>query len=342
MEKLITFAVPCYNSAAYMDHCVETLLQGGDDIEIILVDDGSTKDDTPAICDRYAEQYPHIVRAIHQENGGHGEGVNQGIRNARGIYYKVVDSDDWLDVDALHKVLDKLRQFVRDGKLVDLMVANYVYEHVEDNTRRPVNYRHVFPVGRVFAWDHIGRFKPSQYLLMHSVIYRTQILRDCGLELPKHTFYVDNIFVYEPLPFVKNIYYMDVDLYRYFIGRADQSVNESVMISRVDQQLRVTYHMIDAIDLRQVRARHRKLGRYMFNYLAMMMAISSIFLTMEGSPESLGKRTALWEYLRTVDKGLYHRMKYFAVPAATNLPNAPGRKLSIDLYRLARRIYKFN
>ena len=100
MDKLITFAVPCYNSAAYMEHCVDTLLQGGSDIEIILVDDGSTKDDTPAICDRYQEQYPDIVRAIHQPNGGHGEGVNQGIRNARGIYYKVVDSDDWVDVPA--------------------------------------------------------------------------------------------------------------------------------------------------------------------------------------------------------------------------------------------------
>ncbi len=84
MDKLITFAVPCYNSAAYMEHCVDTLLQGGSDIEIILVDDGSTKDDTPAICDRYQEQYPDIVRAIHQPNGGHGEGVNQGIRNAQG------------------------------------------------------------------------------------------------------------------------------------------------------------------------------------------------------------------------------------------------------------------
>ena len=88
MDKLITFAVPCYNSAAYMDHCVQTLLEGGDDIEIILVDDGSTKDDTPAICDRYQELYHNIVRAIHQPNGGHGEGVNQGIRNARGFYYK--------------------------------------------------------------------------------------------------------------------------------------------------------------------------------------------------------------------------------------------------------------
>ena len=342
MEKLITFAVPCYNSADYMERCVDSLLEGGDDIEIILVDDGSTKDDTPAICDRYAEQYPEIVRAVHQENGGHGEGVNCGLRNARGIYYKVVDSDDWLDVPSLQKALAKLRQFVRDEKLVDMMVCNYVYEHVEDNTSRVMHYRNVFPTNRVFQWEHIGRFRPSQYLLMHSVIYRTQLLRDCGLELPKHTFYVDNIFVYEPLPLVKNIYYMDVDLYRYFIGRADQSVNESVMIGRVDQQLRVNYHMIDCWNLREVMNKSQKLGKYMFNYLAMMMAISSIFLTMEGSPESLGKKTQLWEYLRTVDEKLYHRMKYFSVPAATNLPNAPGRKVSVGLYRVARRIYKFN
>ncbi len=341
-QKLITFAVPCYNSAAYMEHCVDTLLQGGDDIEIILVDDGSTKDDTPVICDRYAAEHPDIVRAIHQPNGGHGEGVNQGIRHARGIYYKVVDSDDWVDVPALRQVLDKLRQFVRDDKLVDLMIANYVYEHVEDNTQKVMAYRNVFPTGRVFGWDHIGHFRPSQYLLMHSVIYRTQLLRDCGLELPKHTFYVDNIFVYQPLPYVKNMYYLDVDLYRYFIGRADQSVNESVMIGRVDQQVRVTELMIGAHDLRQVGAQHRKLGKYMFNYLAMMMAISSIFLTMDGSPEALGKKTRLWEYLRTVDRGLYHRMKYRALPAFTNLPTYQGRRLSVALYRLARRIYKFN
>ena len=89
-QKLITFAVPCYNSAAYMRHCIETLLSAGEQAEIILVDDGSVKDDTPAICDEYAAKYPTIVKAIHQENGGHGEGVNQGIRNATGLYYKVV------------------------------------------------------------------------------------------------------------------------------------------------------------------------------------------------------------------------------------------------------------
>ena len=205
-----------------------------------------------------------------------------------------------------------------------------------------MHYRNVFPRNKVFGWEQIGRFRPSQYLLMHSVIYRTQLLRNCGLELPKHTFYVDNIFVYQPLPSVKNIYYLDVDLYRYFIGRSDQSVNEKVMVTRVDQQLRVTYQMIDSHDLRTVGADHKKLARYMFNYLAMMMAISSIFLVIDGRPEALGKKTQLWEYLRTVDSGLYHKMKYRAVSAFTNFPGYQGRKLSVQLYRLARKIYKFN
>ena len=84
---------------------------------------------------------------------------------------------------------------------------------------------------------------------MHSVIYRTKILRKCGLELPKHTFYVDNLFVYVPLPYVKTLYYLNVDLYQYFIGRSDQSVNEQNMIKRVDQQIRVNNLMIDAYDL---------------------------------------------------------------------------------------------
>ena len=341
-QKLITFAVPCYNSAAYMRHCIETLLSAGEQAEIILVDDGSTRDDTPAICDEYAAKYPTIVKAIHQENGGHGEGVNQGIRNATGLYYKVVDSDDWLDEAALRTVLAKLNTLTARGTAPDLMICNYVYEHVEDNTSHTVRYTNVFPQNRLFNWTHVGHFRPDQNLLMHSVMYRTQVLRDCGMVLPKHTFYVDNIFVYQPLPSVKNIYYLDVDLYRYFIGRSDQSVNEKVMVTRVDQQLRVTYQMIDSHDLRTVGADHKKLARYMFNYLAMMMAISSIFLVIDGRPEALGKKTQLWEYLRTVDSGLYHKMKYRAVSAFTNFPGYQGRKLSVQLYRLARKIYKFN
>ena len=340
-QKLITFAVPCYNSAAYMRHCIETLLSAGEQAEIILVDDGSTKDDTPAICDEYAARYPTIVKAIHQENGGHGEGVNQGIRNATGLYYKVVDSDDWLDEAALRTVLAKLNTLTARGTAPDLRICNYVYEHVEDNTSHTVRYTNVFPQNRLFNWTHVGHFRPDQNLLMHSVMYRTQVLRDCGMVLPKHTFYVDNIFVYQPLPFVKSMYYMDLDLYRYFIGRADQSVNESVMVKRVDQQLRVTRHMIDCQDLDALKGQ-KKLRSYMLHYLSMMMAISDIFLLLDGSAAAKQKENELWAYLKAhTSAGVYRSIRY-GFGGVTNLKIPKGDKLVLGGYRIAQKIFKFN
>ncbi|MDD4716436.1 MAG: glycosyltransferase family A protein [Oscillospiraceae bacterium] len=341
--KLITFTVPCYNSAAYMNHCIDTLLEGGkdEDIEIILVDDGST-DKTGAIADQYAQWFPGIVRVIHQENGGHGEGVNQGIRHASGLYYKVVDSDDWVDIPSMRTTLQKLRELLNEPETLDLLVTNYVYEHVPDRTRHIVRYQNVFPEGRIFSWEDIGRFRVSQNLLMHSVIYRTQLLRDCGLELPKHTFYVDNIFVYYPLPSVKTIYYLNVNLYRYFIGRADQSVNEQVIIKRIDQQLRVTKIMLEEPDLAPIKDEQPKLFRYMFRYLAMMMTISSVFLIIDGSREALQKKQELWAFVKEKDSSLYHRLRYRSLNVVVHLPGSTGRKTCITCYRLAQKVYKFN
>ena len=274
--KLITFTVPCYNSAAYMDHCIETLLTAGEDAEIILVDDGS-KDDTGKIADSYAEKYPTIVRVIHQENGGHGEGRQPGHPQRDGRLFQGRRLRRLAGYRRAAKVLAELRAHLNDEHPLDLMMANYVYEHVADNTRSIVDYKGILPEGRVFTWQEIGKFPPNKNILMHSVIYRTEILRQSGMELPKHTFYVDNIFVYQPLPQVKTIYYMNLDLYRYFIGREDQSVNEANMIKRVDQQLRVTRIMMNAVDVYALPPEQNKLRAYMLNYFSMMMAISSIF-----------------------------------------------------------------
>ena len=207
--KLLTFAIPCYNSQDYMEHCIDSILPGGEDIEILIIDDGS-KDRTAEIADDYERRYPGIVRAIHQENGGHGEAVNAGIRNATGLYFKVVDSDDWVDADAYKKILEKLREFAGGPTTIDMLLANYVYEK-EGAKHKKVMRQTGFPQDQVFTWSDIHHFYKGHYILMHSVIYRTKLLRECGLELPKHTFYVDNIYVYKPLPHVRKMYYMDVD-----------------------------------------------------------------------------------------------------------------------------------
>lgn len=322
-----------------MNHAVESALTGGEDVEILIVDDGSV-DDTAKIADRLEKEHPGIVRAIHQENGGHGEAVNTGLRNAEGIYFKVLDSDDWLDADALIQVLRKLRDFIREGKLVDMFLANYVYEKPSVRKHKAIRYEGVFPQDAIFGWSDMKKFKISQNILMHSVIYRTQMLLDCELELPKHTFYVDNIFVYKPLPFVKTMYYMNVDLYRYFIGRDDQSVNEKVMTGRIDQQIKVNKIMIDAFDLTKIR--NKKLRDYMVKYLAMMMTVSSVFLIKEGSEESLSKRAELWKYLKNANKGMYRLVNKHVLSRPMQIRGKAGRKMVVWGYSISRKLYGFN
>ena len=338
--KTITFAVPCYNSTAYMDHCVETLLACGEDIEILLVDDGSTKDDTAAICDRWQNEHPDIVRAIHQPNKGHGGAVNTGLANASGFYFKVVDSDDWLDPAAMFPLKVYLRSQLDAPVPCDMVVANYVYDKVDEGEQKVMGYGNVLPEGYEFGWDEVGTFLPSQYLLMHSVYYRTEMLRKMHLELPEHSFYVDNIFVYEPLVYVRTMRYFNVDAYHYFIGREDQSVNEKVMMGRMDQQLRVTRQMIDNVDPQAVRNRH--LRHYLRNYLSMMMCICSVFLRMRGGETDEQDLKDIWAYLKEQNPSLYRRVRSNALNLATNLPTEAGEKIGLKGYQIAQKIFKFN
>ena len=338
--KLLSIAIPCYNSEAYMEKCIDSLLVGGEEVEILIVDDGS-KDGTTEIADRYQEKYPTIVKAIHQENKGHGGAVNTGVENATGLYFKVVDSDDWVNPEAYQKILNVLAEVVRGPKTLDLLISNYVYEKEGAKRKRVMRYAKSLPEGRFFGWDEAKALGKTHYLLMHSLIYRTSLLRECGMKLPEHTFYVDNIFVYQPLPFVKTMYYMDLDLYRYFIGRADQSVNESIMVKRVDQQLRVTKHMIDCQDLDALKD-EKKLRTYMLHYLSMMMAVSDIFLLLDGSAEAKEKQKGLWQYLREHTSAAVYRSIRFGFGGVTNLPFPKGDAIVVGGYRIARKIFKFN
>lgn len=323
-----------------MRHCIDSLLIGGDEVEIIIVDDGSTKDRTAEIADEYERNYPGICRAIHQKNGGHGEAVNTGLRNAAGVFYKVVDSDDWVDAEAYGEVLRTLRRFVYGKQTLDMLVSNFVYEKEGFKRKKVMNYNTALPKNELMTWSDVKIFMLGQYILMHSVIYRTELLRECGLELPKHTFYVDNIFVYQPLPHVKTMYYLDVNFYRYYIGREDQSVNESIMIGRIDQQIRVTKLMLDYYDV--MRIQNRKLRRYMIQYLEIMMVVSSILAIRSGTEENLAKKKELWQYLKQKNLRLFIRMRWGFLGQGMNLPGKSGRQLSIAGYKITRKFYGFN
>lgn len=322
-----------------MDACITSLL-GGDDVEVIIINDGST-DSTATKANSWAERHPETIRVIHQDNAGHGGAVMAGLHAARGVYTKVVDSDDWLDLTARDILLATLRRFRNTDSAVDLVVTNYVYEHVSTGTQRVIRFRGALPTHRTVTWDHVGRFGPSQNILMHAAVFRTEILRRSGLDLPRHTFYVDNLFVYIPMPFVKTLHYLPVDLYRYFIGREDQSVNEKVMTARLDQQIRVTNLLAQAYKLPS-GVPHPRIAQYMEGYLAVIVAASSMLAVVRGDDDALRMREEMWNDLKAHDAALVRRLGRHPIVLMSNIVTPVGRRLSAGMYRVAQRYYRFN
>lgn len=313
--KLITFTIPSYNSEAYLSHAVDTIISAGDEVEIIIVNDGST-DRTAEIADSYAEQFPNIVRVIHKTNGGHGSGVNAGVENATGLYFKVVDSDDWVDQEALKELLATIRGHLGKGIEADLYITNYVYDHVQDNTQFVRQWRRHFPPNHFCTWKEAKPFYGAQVLLMHALLYKTEILRQSDTVLPEHTFYVDNYFAYKPLPFMRKLFYLDVDLYHYFIGRDDQSVNINNFTKRYDQQIRVMLHMTDAYTYDEIMQMESGLRRYMLHDLSAIMMNTLLFCTSGGNEaERKAAYQAMWEHICTKDPKLFNYLQKKGLPA---------------------------
>lgn len=313
--KLISFAIPSYNSQDYLHHCVDTILSGGEDVEILIINDGS-KDNTAAIADEYAAKYPTIVRAIHKENGGHGSGVNRGREEATGLYFKVVDSDDWVSEDALKTLLDTIKKHMAEDTLPDLYITNFVYQHVYDNTQFVRHWHKQFPANQFCTWKDVGTFIGSQVILMHSLMYKTELLRKSETILPEHTFYVDNYFAYKPLPLMQKIFYLDVNLYNYFIGRDDQSVNIKNFTKRYDQQLRVMRYMVDAYSYQEISQMEPPLRKYMLHCLAAIMMNTMMFCCSGGNePERIAAHEELWAHIRHQDPDLYDYLAHRGLPA---------------------------
>lgn len=338
-SPLLTVIVPAYNSQDYLDRCLRTLVGYGTELEVVIVNDGS-RDRTAEIADMWAQNHPDAVRVIHQENAGHGGALNAGIASARGDYLKVVDSDDWVDRAAMRQVLDLLGSYRGGEENLDLLVTNYVYEKQGRARKAVIRYRNVLPAGRTLSWEDMRRCRYDQYLMMHALILRTELVRASGLSLPTHTFYVDYLYSFIPLPFVQTLRYLDVDLYRYFIGRDDQSVNEKVMIGRIDQLLRVNEGMVKAMPRKdEVPA---PLYRYMTHYLRINFVVCSIMLLRSGTAEHLELRESVWADFAAKDPDSYAAVRADLLGTLISVPGRLGRVISTIGYKVSQAMLGYN
>ena len=335
--KLLTVTVPCYNSESYMEKCIDSLLKGGDRVEIIVINDGS-KDSTGAIGDRYAAQYPDIVRVVHQENGGHGEGINQGLKLATGKYFKVVDSDDEVSGQFV-AFLDALESCDRAGG-VDLFVTNYYYVHTDGIGDRSINYSNVLPQNRIFSWSDTKRFLMHQMLTIHSCTFRTEAMRKCGKQLPRKVFYEDNLMVCRTLPYVDKMFYMNIDLYRYTIGREGQSVQDDVSRRRYTHHLLIAEEAFKSVDLNQVTNKQKK--TYMKHELFMLFGIATVFTRLNKNEEADAALEQMWKNCEAHDEKWAKHFRKFTILMLANAPGKVGQNITAVAYKTANKVVRFN
>lgn len=225
--KQLTISVAAYNAAEYLDKCIQSFIDSDvlDALDIIIVNDGS-KDNTLEIGKKYSEKYPDSIRVIDKSNGGHGSTINASIPEARGRYYKIVDSDDWLEPEMLKKYVDDLRTSDED------LIVNHYYYVYTSGKKELVTYSN-------------GQQDESFVNLdIHSLTIKTEIIKQVGSIIDEHCFYVDTELALFPMKYVTSIKRLDYALYDYLIGREGQSVDSKNMLKRRNQLTKVTKRCI--------------------------------------------------------------------------------------------------
>lgn len=339
MNPTLTIAMPCYNTEAYLEKSFDSLVDQVEGIEIIAVDDGSS-DDTLSILRRYEQANPEVVHVFHQENSGWGGAIMHAVDEARGTFTMVLDSDDSLDADVLRHLVSKIEELEAANAEVDLFVTNYVYDHVADHTRKQISYRKMMPRGKVFTWADTSKPGISEYFMIHAMTYRTDTLRESGLDLPRHAAYMDSVFALHPLPFVRNLYYLDEDLYFYLIGREGQSIEIDVLKKHIDEQLLATRTVIDDFDYLRLCRQSQELADSIARYLSTMMTVSTVYLFKINTPESIGQVDEIWNYLKTHDRPMHHKVIWSLAGWAYRRTRG-GRAGVRGTYTLINKVFKF-
>lgn len=225
-KKILTVVVPTFNAERYLRDNLESFLIEPDenDLEVLIINDGST-DRSPEIAEEYAKLYPNIFRVISKENGGHGSGINCGIRNACGKYFKVVDADDWVEPEAFKTLMNTLRR--SDS---DIVYSGFYWVYDEGQCdkasfRKATEFKEPFKnvdYHREYNFDEIA---DKLYIKMHNMTIRTDILRNANVIIDEKCFYVDTEYILYPIPYVKTITFINAFVYMYRIGSAGQSVS---------------------------------------------------------------------------------------------------------------------
>ncbi|MBF0715596.1 glycosyltransferase family 2 protein [Gemelliphila palaticanis] len=235
---LLTIVVPMYNIENYIIRCLDSFSDVNNkykkNIEILVVNDGST-DSSKNVVENYIKDKSYI-ELINKKNGGHGSAINMGIKYAKAKYFKVLDGDDWIDPTEL----DNLMEYLETSNF-DMIITDYTEHHIYNNTIKRIN---------IFDSEDIDLItkKSSKRIPMHAITYKTCVLKENNIKLDEGIFYVDIQYSIFPLKYIENSVYKKFNIYQYFLGRPDQSMNFKTMIKNSEDHKKVLVSILSFVD----------------------------------------------------------------------------------------------
>ncbi|MDO4460010.1 MAG: glycosyltransferase family 2 protein [Clostridia bacterium] len=230
MEKVLSFVIPSYNNARFLDKVLSSFLDFDvlDKLDVIVVNDGST-DNTVEEAEKFCSKYPDSFRLISQENKGHGGALNTGLAAAKGKFVKVIDADDWVVTENLKAFVTKLENTEADV----VLTHHYTIDISTDETKKWMSYPHEFE--RAYSFEEImSEWKSfDRSLTFHGITYNTNFYKKNCMQLSEHVFYEDHEYATVPCCVAERIVPIDMFIYCYRIGDVTQSVSDTNQLKRI-------------------------------------------------------------------------------------------------------------
>lgn len=300
MNKLLTISVASYNIEPYIDKLMESIIASDvlDKIEVLIVNDGST-DHTAQKAAAYQAAFPNTVRLISKANGGHGSTINRGIEEATGTYFRALDGDDWINPTAFQKLVNKL-----DSLDVDLILSDYCKCYSDG--RDQIDSFDGLEGDKIYQFDEIAPL--VKWMRYHTVIYRTQILKDHKIKLDENCFYVDTEFMLFPIRYVNTIYYFNDYIYCYRLGTTEQSVSPESRRKHIANSVTVANSLLDMCNKEQETLSAIK-KKYIISGIAnhCIWHIQSLLL-FSPSKQKKQELVTFEKYVRNVSNEVYQEM----------------------------------
>ena len=239
MKKTLSIVVPAYNVEKYLAKCLDSMVVKEilADIEVLIINDGS-KDQTAVIAQGYCDKYPETFYLYNKENGGHGSGINYGIKYATGKYFKVVDGDDWLNTENLVDFTKLLKEHEEDIIASDFLC-------IQDGTENVLGKKYATMNGEQYGKiQSLDKGEVQEVIKMHSLTIRTELLQKNQITIDEHCFYVDMEYIAYPIPYADTVYYDNHFIYMYRLGRNGQSMDIKSMQRNRNQHMHVLNQLL--------------------------------------------------------------------------------------------------